>query len=81
MRKFNEREQKLIEQIENADVLVASSNELEIDLINGAWFPCEYNGNQSIPMIEKPLITEEEIEECNVDIYEVFNYCHVAWCG
>lgn len=78
---FNEREKKLIEQIENAEVFVSSSNELEIDLIDGAWYACEYDGSQSIPMIENPLITEEEIERENVNIYDVFDYCYVAWCG
>ena len=29
----------------------------------------------------EPLITEEEIDKHNVNIYKVFDYCNVYYCG
>lgn len=43
----------------------------------------EYNGSESEPIdyIDYPLITEDEIEDNDVDVYAVFDYCYVAYCG
>lgn len=81
---FNNKELELVEYIESAESYVSENNELEMDFYNGGWYAHEYNGDESRPLYDystKLLITEEEIEKENVDVYAVFNYCHVAYCG
>ena len=83
-KKFNKRERKLIEDIESAEQCVSENCELEMDFWNDGWYAYEYNGDESKIMDDlstEPLITEEEIQRENVDIYAVFNYCRVAYCG
>lgn len=81
---FNSRELALIEDIRNAEQYIYKNNELEIDLYGDGWYACEYNGDESRILqcfSNEPLITEDEIENENVDVYKVFNYCGVAYCG
>lgn len=81
--KFNKRELELIEDIQSAESYIEGDNELEMDWHNGGWYAHEYNGDESSPLYDystNPLITEEEIEKDNVDVYAVFDYCHVAYC-
>lgn len=83
-RRFNDKELELIDYIESAESYVSGDNELEMDFYNGGWYAHEYNGGESRPLYDystDPLITEKEIESANVDIYAVFNHCHVAYCG
>lgn len=81
---FNSRELALIEDIRNAEQYIYKNNELEIDLYGDGWYACEYNGDESRILQDysnEPLITESEIEKESVDMYKVFNYCGVAYCG
>lgn len=83
-RLFNNKELELVEYIESAESYVSENNKLEMDFYNGGWYAHEYNGDESRPLYDystEPLITEKEIEKENVDVYAVFNYCHVAYCG
>lgn len=84
MKKFNKRELELIEQIRSAESYVEDDNEFEIDRFNDGWYACEDDGNE-IRLIEDysidPLITYEEIEDNDVNVYAVFDYCHIAYCG
>lgn len=82
--RFNKRERKLIEDIKSAEQYVSENCELEMDFWNDGWYAYEYNGDESKSMDDfstEPLITESEIQEENVDVYAVFDYCHVACCG
>lgn len=81
--KFNKRELKLIDDIRSCEAYISGNNELEMNLRNYAWYANEYNGSESVPIdyIDYPLITEDEIEDNDVDVYAVFDYCHVAYCG
>ena len=81
---FNRRELDLIKDIRNAKQYVFGNNELEMDLWDDGWYACEYNGDESRILqnySNEPLITESEIEKEIVDVYKVFNYCGVAYCG
>lgn len=82
---YSEREKKLIEDIESAIAFyISSDEELEMDLIDGGWYPCCYkNGHSTVLVAYKndPLITEDEAEEQNVDLEKVFNHCNVYHCG
>ena len=82
--KFNKREIQLIEDIQSAESCVSGDNNLEMDFYNGGWYAHEYNGDESRPLDSystDPLITENEIEEENVNEYAVFDYCDVYYCG
>ena len=49
----------------------------------GVIYAHEYNGDESRPLDSysiEPLITEDEIEEENVNEYAVFDYCNVYYC-
>lgn len=83
MKEFNNRELKLINDIEDAERYISGDNDLEMNLHDGGWYAHEYNGNESIPLknFDKPLITEDEINEEDVDVHKVFNYCDVFYCG
>lgn len=79
---FNERELKLIEDIRDAESWISGDNELEMDCWDGDWYAYEYDGDCSRPIdgyIGDPLITLNEAE--NVDVYAVFDYCKIAYCG
>ena len=80
---FTDREKKLIKDIESTIAFYISSNEeLEMDLIDGGWYPCRYKNGQSNVLAayaNAPLITEDETE--NVDLKKVFDYCNVYYCG
>lgn len=81
---FNKKELELIENIQAAESYVSGDNDLEIDSYNDGWYACEYNGDESRIMdsySSEPLITEEEIEKHNVNIYKVLDYCNVYYCG
>ena len=81
--KFNKREIQLIEDIQSAESYVSGDNDLEMDFHNGGWYAHEYNGDESRPLDSysiEPLITEDEIEEENVNEYAVFDYCNVYYC-
>ncbi len=81
---FNKRELELIENIQAAESYVSGDNDLEIDSYNDGWYACEYNGDESRIMdsySNEPLITNEEIEKYNVNIYKVLDYCNVYYCG
>lgn len=81
---FNETELELIENIQSAESYVSGDNDLEIDFYNDGWYAYEYNGDQSVPLYDystEPLVTDEEIEKCNVNIYKVLDYCNVYYCG
>lgn len=81
---FNKRELELIEDIQAAESYVTGDNDLEIDSYNDGWYACEYNGDESRVMDDysnNPLITDEEIEKYNVNIYKVLDYCNVYYCG
>ena len=81
---WTDREKQLIDDIENAKGYVEGDNELEIDFYDDAWYAHYYNGNASYPLEDysnEPLITQAEIDAEDVDIYSVFNYCNVAYCG
>ena len=82
---YSEREKKLIEDIESAIAFyISSDEELEMDLIDGGWYPCCYKNGQSNVLTaykNDPLITEDEAEEQNVDLEKVFNHCNVYHCG
>ena len=82
--KFNKREIQLIEDILSAESYVSGNNDLEMDFYNGGWYAHEYNGDESRPLDSystNPLITENEIEEEDVNEYAVFDYCNVYYCG
>lgn len=82
--KFNKREIQLIEDIQSAESYVSGDNDLEMDFYNGGWYAHEYNGDESRPLDSystNPLITENEIEEEDVNEYAVFDYCNVYYCG
>lgn len=82
---FTEREKKLIEDIESAIAFyISTDEELEMDLIDGGWYPCCYKNGQSNVLtayVNAPLITEEEVKKENVDIKKAFDYCDVFYCG
>ena len=81
--KFNKREIQLIEDIQSAESYVSGDNDLEMDFYNGGWYAHEYNGYESRPLDSystDPLITENEIEEENVNECAVFDYCNVYYC-
>ena len=81
---FNKRELELIDDIQSAESYVSRDNDLEMDFYDGGWYACEYNGDESKIMdnySNEPLITEEEIEKYNVNIYKVLDYCNVYYCG
>lgn len=81
---FNKRELELIENIQAAESYVSGDNDLEMDFYNDGWYACEYNGDESRIMdsySNEPLITNEEIEKYNVNIYKVLDYCNVYYCG
>lgn len=83
MKEFNNRELKLINDIEDAERYISGDNDLEMNLHDGGWYAHEYNGNESILLknFDKPLITEDEIDEEDIDVYQVFNHCNVFYCG
>ena len=82
---YSERKKKLIEDIESAIAFyISSDEELEMDLIDGGWYPCCYKNGQSNVLVaykNNPLITEDEAEEQNVDLEKVFNHCNIYHCG
>lgn len=88
-----QRIQKLVEDMDNAQVYISSNDELEMDYfddieINGehesGWFACRYDGHNSTVLQEfsdQPLITEDEISEFDIDIRKIFHDHHIAYCG
>ena len=88
-----QRIQKLLSDMDNAQVYISNNNELEMDYfddieINGehksGWFACRYDGHNSTLLLEfsdEPLITEVEVSEFDIDIRKLFNEHHIAYCG
>ena len=88
-----QRIQKLLSDMDNAQVYISNNNELEMDYfddieINGehksGWFACRYDGHNSTLLLEfsdEPLITEDEVSEFDIDIRKLFNEHHIAYCG
>ena len=53
------------------------------EMYNG-WFACRYDGNCSTILSEfsdRPLITDDEIEELGIDVRKIFNDHSIAYCG
>lgn len=88
-----QRIQKLVKDMDDAQVYISSSDELEMDYfddieINGehksGWFACRYDGHNSTLLLEfsdEPLIAEDEISGFDIDIRKLFNEHHIAYCG
>ena len=87
------RIQKLIKAMNDAKEYICSMQELEIvhfdnfevygETISG-WFACRYDGGCPTILSEfsdKPLITDDEIEELGIDVRKVFNDHSIAYCG
>ena len=87
---FNEREKEFIEDMRDAVYNVPHFLEMQHfdtwgdnDELNPeycGWYVCDYNGAESYPYYEEPLITDEEVERYNVDLYKCFNVvdCYVV---
>lgn len=86
------RIQKLLSDMEDVQVYLSGDEELEMDYttveIDGiartGWFACRYNHSCSTVLLEysdQPIITDEEIEEYNIDIRQIFNDHSIAYCG
>ena len=88
-----QRIQKLVKDMDDAQVYISSSDELEMDYfddieINGehksGWFACRYYGSCSTILAEfsdHPLITDEEIVKYGINIRKVFDDHGIAYCG
>lgn len=85
-----QRKQQLISAIEDAGKFISSSDELEVDYfddveINGehkaGWFACRYDGHSSTRLLEEPLITDDEVLEFDINVADVCNELHIAYCG
>lgn len=67
---YLEREKKLIEDIESTIAFyIYGDEELEMDLIDGGWYPCCYKNGQSNVLAaykNASLISEDAAEEQNV---------------
>ena len=86
---MNERERQLLQDIRDSYCWIAGDNDLEMEylvspetLIDG-WYAWEYNGNEAFPIqaLDKPLITTDEIEKYDVDVYKVFDAAGCYYCG
>ena len=85
-----QRKQQLISAIEDAGKFISSSDELEVAYfddveINGehkaGWFACRYDGHSSTRLLEEPLITDDEVLEFDINVADVCNELHIAYCG
>lgn len=85
-----QRKQQLISAIEDAGKFISSSDELEVDYfddveINGehkaGWFACRYDGHSSTRLLEEPLIADDEVLEFDINVADVCNELHIAYCG
>lgn len=86
---MNEREKQLLSDIKDAYGWIEGDNGLEMTHWNlsedcvGGWYVWEYNGSESRPVdwFEEPLITDDEIEKHDVDVYKVLDVVGCAYCG
>ena len=88
-----QRKQQLIKAIEDAEVYISGSDELEIDYFDFidksgkrkvGWCACSYDGHNSTILMEfsdQPLITEEETVEFGIDVRAICDELGVAYCG
>ena len=80
---FNNNEKKFIDIINEAKRYV--KGDLELDNFDGKWFAMDYREDlESAFDIEaeqynKPLITDEEAEENNIDIIKCCNECGIFY--
>ena len=80
---FNENEKKFIEEIEEAKK--HAKGELELDLIEGEWFAMDYRSEKEGAFFfeddkySKPLITEEEAKEKNINVIKCCDDCDVSY--
>ena len=83
MNKFNDQEKRLMELINESKSKV--EGELEIDHIDNAWYEMDYKENlggafhlyHEYDGSPKPLITDDEIKENNIDIIKCLSKCGV----
>ena len=82
---FNENEIKFIAMIERAMSYV--KGELELDCEDGKWYARDYREDWECALLieaepyDKPLITDEEAEEKNIDIFKCCDYCDIYYVG
>lgn len=88
---FNKREKEFIEDMRDAVYSVPHFLEMQHfdtwgdnDELNPeycGWYVCDYNGSESYPYYEEPLITDEEIERYKVDVSKCFKEIDCYVCG
>ena len=71
----------------NPNATYSNANGIKVDdvEINGehkaGWFACRYDGHSSTRLLEEPLITDDEVLEFDINVADVCNELHIAYCG
>lgn len=82
---FNENEKWFIKAISEAERYV--KGELELDNFDGEWFAMDYREDLegAFPIeakqYDKPLITDKEAEEKDINIVKCCNECGILYVG
>lgn len=91
MGRFKKREKEFVEAMNDAKSWLPYGNDLEMDWLQDeddpsrdGWYAMRYNGSEAVLLEEfsqDPLITDDEIEKYNVDIWKCFNEVDCFVCG
>lgn len=82
---FNDNEKKFIAMLEKAKAYV--NGELELNCNDGEWYAMDYRENWecAVPIevkpYDKPLITDENAEENNINIVKCCEACGIYYVG
>ena len=91
MGRFKKREKEFVEAMRDAESWLPYGNDLEMDWFpdeddpnRDGWYAMRYNGYESVLLEEfsqDPLITDDEIEKYNVDVWRCFKAVGCYVCG
>lgn len=96
MGRFKKREKEFVEAMNDAKSWLPFGTELEMDYYSDwddddniipercGWYAYYYNGSEASPLesfSQDPLITDDEIEKYNVDIWRCFKAVDCYVCG
>ena len=82
---LNKKEKRLAEKLRNIAAEIPGDRELEMELVDGAWYAYMYDGNEAVPingMYEaEPVITKKQAEKNGINVFSVFDHIGCYYCG